>query len=157
MVRVTALQRKPEVIKNFIDLPGCEFTQTGLTIEPGLEQLSWELIGSLLTRVQSGVQWWVGDWMQYGEQAYGEKYAQAVDAYEQTGINVDTLRNYQWVSEHVPVVRRLTTLSWSHHQAIAALPPKEQTQWLQEAVKEGWSYRDLRREVDKAERKKNFK
>lgn len=157
MAKVSALQRQPEVIKNFIDLPGCEFTQTTLSIEPGLEQLSWELIGSLLTRIQSGVQWWVGDWMDYGEKAYGEKYAQAVDAYEQTGINVDTLRNYQWVSERVPVIRRLTTLSWSHHQAIAALPPKEQTAWLTKAVTEGLSYRELRREVEKSERKKKFK
>lgn len=153
----TTTNGKSDAIKNFLDLPGCEFTETGLTIAPGLKYEHWERIGEILKRVESGVQWWIGDWMTYGEQRYGEKQAQALDAHEETGRNVDTLRNYQWVAEHVPVVRRLTTLSWSHHQAIAALKPKEQVVWLERAQAEGLSYRELRREVDKSERAKNFR
>jgi hypothetical protein len=98
--------------------------------------------------------------MVYGESQFKEKYAQAVDASDQTGINVDTLRNYQWVSERV--VMRITELPWSFHQVVAALPPEEQSAWLNKALDrkhEGnpYTFRELKKDVEKAERSKNFK
>lgn len=145
-------------VTNFLDLPGCEFTETQLKITADLQLEEWARIGDVLRRAESGIQWWLGDWMAYGERKYGDtKYAQAVDVHEQTGINVDTLRYYQHVSEKVSPVRRLTNLSWSHHQVICGLPDKEQSQWLTEAAKEGYSYRELKRAVEKSERAKNFK
>lgn len=142
---------------DFLQLPGCELTETGLTIAPGMKREEWERIGEALRKAESGIQWWLGDWMAYGDKEYGDKRAKAADANEQTGINVDTLITYQWVAERVPSFRRLKVLSWSHHQAVAALKPKQQVALLAKAEAEGLSYRDLKREVEKSERAKNFK
>lgn len=30
--------------------------------------------------IEGAVQWWVGDWLNFGERKYGEKYAQGMDA-----------------------------------------------------------------------------
>lgn len=157
----TILKRRTEQVSNFLDIPGCEFTETTLTINEKLSQEHWERLGQVLKRVESGVQWWIGDWMAYGEKHFSEKYAQAIDVSDQTGINVDTLRNYQWVSEHVPPVMRITTVPWSFHQVIAALPPKEQRKWLKHASEmraagEKYSYRDLKRDVEREERNQRF-
>jgi len=130
---------------------------------PGIRELRfvnfghWTRLGEILKRAESGIQWWLGDWMNYGENQYREKYAQAVDAHEETGLNVDTLRNYQWVAERVPPVMRITNLPWSFHQAVAALSPDEQGSWLAEAKGAGWTYRELKGAIRKAEQKRNFK
>lgn len=148
-------QQQPQTL---FDIPGCDFTETGLKITAKLSFDEWDRLGKLLRRAETGIQWWLGDWMAYGEKKFGDnKSAQAVDAHEQTGINVDTLRYYQHVSEKIEPVRRLTTLSWSHHQAICGLAPADQTAWLNKAKGEGWSYRELKREVERSERSKNFK
>ena len=145
-------------VTNFLDLPGCEFTTTELKITADLRLEDWARIGDVLRRAESGIQWWLGDWMAYGDRKYGDtKYAQAVDVHEQTGINVDTLRYYQHVSEKVAPVRRLTNLSWSHHQVISGLDADDQKRWLKTAATEGYSYRELKREVEKEERSKNFR
>lgn len=98
-----------------------------------------------------------GEKEDYVEKEYGDKRAKAVETHELTGINVDTLRYYQHVSEKVAVVRRLTTLSWSHHQAVSGLKPKQQESWLAKAEAEGLSYREMRREIEKSDRAKNFR
>lgn len=149
-------------VKNFLDLPGCKFTETTLIIDRGLSFDHWERIGLVLRRAESGIQWWIGDWMVYGEHEYKEKYAQATDANDKTGINIDTLRNYQWVSEHVPPVMRITEIPWSFHQLVAALPPEDQQQWLNKAAErkaasEPYTFRELKKEIEKVERSKNFK
>ena|ERR1051326_703160 len=149
-------------VKNFLDIPGCKFSETGLTIESGLKYEHWERIGEVLKKAESGIQWWIGDWMAYGDHEYKEKYAQAVDAHEETGLNVDTLRNYQWVSEHVPPVMRITNLPWSFHQVVAALPEVDQKEWLgkaQERKEQGdpYTFRELKRDIEKSQRAKNFR
>ena len=45
--------------------------------EPSFDE--WESVGAFLHQVDGAVQWWIGDWLNYGEKAYGEKYSQALD------------------------------------------------------------------------------
>ena len=52
---------------------------------------------------------------------------------------------------------RITNLPWSFHQAVAALSPDEQGSWLAEAKGAGWTYRELKGAIRKAEQKRNFK
>lgn len=148
--------------QTFLDIPGCEFTETGLRIKTKISFDHWERLGEVLKRAETGIQWWLGDWMIYGEHQYGEKYAQALDASEQTGINADTLRNYHWVSERIPSVMRITELPWSFHQVVAGLPEVERNAWLSTALNrkltgDPYTFRELKRDVEKAERQKNFK
>lgn len=82
-------------------------------------------------RANSGVQFWIGDLIRYGDGAFGEKASQEYDD--------NSIRNFAWVAEKIPSVRRLTNLSFSHHQAVASLDPIEQTRWLKKAVDEDLS------------------
>ena len=120
---------------------------TGMELNPKLSFDEWERCGRQLQLMEGSVQWWIGDWLNFGEQKYGEKYAQAVDASDGTGKSVDTLRAYQWVAERVPVVRRRTNLPWSHHREVAQLDPREQNALLASAEQGGWSIKEIRSAV----------
>ncbi len=119
-------------------------TPVGFQPSRKLTYEEWEECGRTLQQAAGAVQWWIGDWLNYGEREYGEKYAQAVEVGAMLDRNVETVRAAQWVSERIPIVRRLTTLSWSHHQAVASLEPEEQGALLGEAETNGWSHRQLR-------------
>jgi hypothetical protein len=60
---------------------------------------------------------------------------------------VDTLRKAQWVAERVPVVRRRTSLSWAHHDAVAALDVDAQEALLAKAEEHEMSRSALREAV----------
>lgn len=152
----TSLAEAPRTLSLF-DLPGCEFTEVGLTIEPGMKFEHWERLLRALERAEQGIQWYIGDALCYGEQEYGEKYAQVLDAHKKTGIPVDTLRNYQWVAEHVKPVTRVTTLSWAVHREVAPLTDAEQRKILQKGAEEkaaGRKYtkRQAERDADRVKR-----
>lgn len=110
-------------------IPG-EVTTTGLQLDRGLSFHEWEAVGRKLGNVGRAVMWWIGDWINYGEDVYGEKYSQALEV---TGYDYETLRAAGWVAGKVETVRRRTVLSWSHHKEVAALPPAEQDAWLDKA------------------------
>ena len=67
--------------------------------------------------------------------------AQAVDV---LGMSEHTLVNRRWVCSRVPPARRRPELSFSHHDAVASLGPREQRRWLSEALEQGWSRERLR-------------
>jgi len=118
---------------------------TSLTLREGLSWERWVEIGNTLQQMEKSVNWWVGDWLQYGERTYGEKYTQAVEA---TGMKAQTLMNYAWVASKVNLCVRRDSLSWSHHKEVASLPEPKQAQWLDTAEAEhlgsdelGWRVR----------------
>lgn len=74
------------------------------------------------------VQWWLGDWVNYGEATYGETYSQALEA---TEYEEKTLRNYAYVARNIQMSRRRDNLTFSVHSEIVGLPTaKEQDRWL---------------------------
>ena len=87
----------------------------------------WVQKGWQLAQIREAVAWAIGDWIRFGEQHFGEKYAQAVDV---LGMNEGTARNLVWVAEHVAPERRRPDLSWSHHAAVAPLEPAAQVEVL---------------------------
>lgn len=128
--------------------PQHTFQPTTLRLREGLSYKAWERVGrDVLQPITRGTQWWIGDWLLYGEQRFGEKYAQAIDA---TGYEAGTLANMNWVSAAIAPSRRRENLSWGHHQVIAPLPPVDQERWLVLAEREGLSVSDLRRRVKEA-------
>jgi hypothetical protein len=93
--------------------------------------------------------WWVGDWLLYGEGRkadWGQKYDEAI---ERTGLAYGTLRNTVFVAKRFSQLsRRRDKLSWAHHQEVAGLPTeKDQDKWLSRAEKEGWSEKELSRQI----------
>ena len=110
-------------------------TAVGMSVkgEPSFEE--WEKCGAFLQRIEGAVQWWLGDWLNYGESSYGEKYSQALEV---TGIPLATLENYAYVAGNLQDSRRREDLSFSVHSEIVGLQTaKEQDRWLAKAADEG--------------------
>jgi hypothetical protein len=103
---------------------------------------SWRKLGSRVALIANSSAWWLGDWLVYGEQAYGARYEQAI---ADTSLSYQTLRNYAWVARTFPVSRRRDTLSFGHHVEVAALSEAEQDVWLARAEELNWSCNNLRR------------
>jgi hypothetical protein len=120
---------------------GASFTETSWIPLGEMSFEEWSAAGETLQRIGRSHAWWIGDWLAHGEAAYGDTYAQAIDA---TGLGEQTLMNLASVSRRVETASRRRELSWSHHEAVAALPPVEQAQWLDEAAADGLSVKRLR-------------
>lgn len=118
-------------------------TATGLELPEGLTFEDWSGVGQVLRHMERSVMWWLGDWWRYGERAYGEAASQAAP----TGYSLKTVQTAAWVADQIESSRRLEDLSWSHHQAVAALAPPDADALLEKAEADGWSTRDLRQEV----------
>lgn len=123
---------------------GMKFTKTSLTIDPATPYDNWESIGEQLNQIEGAIQWWIGDWLNFGERKYGEMYAQAVDESQ-----VRTWQQYKWVANAIESSRR-RELSFSHHVEVASLEPNEQEYWLEKAESEGMSKSTLRQAVKHA-------
>lgn len=109
-----------------------------------LDQHAWAVAGRRMSAIDRASQWWIGDWLRYGTQRWGEKYTQAARI---TGYDVPSLRNMAWLASEFAISRRRDTLTWSHHAAVAALEPERQESWLDRASEEHLSVADLRSEV----------
>ena len=77
---------------------------TGLAVTGSPPYDEWEKCGAFLQQIDGAVQWWIGDWLNYGEHAYGKKYSQALDA---TGIELRTLEAYAYVAANVDTTIRI--------------------------------------------------
>jgi hypothetical protein len=118
-----------------------EITRTGLTIlyQPSFEQ--WEQTGYEWATVLSSIPFIIGDYMLYGEQAFGERASNVMELF---GLeNIGTVSNYKSVCKRVPPENRNPKLSFSHHRAVAHLPSGEQTDALARAEKDELTSKDL--------------
>ena len=127
-------------------LKSCQLTKSGLVVTGSMSIQEWLQVGTALRNCQGATQWWIGDWLNYGERAYGEKYTQALN---ETDYKYGVLRNLKYVSGRVELSRRRDNLRWAHHQEIAPLEPSDQREWLEKAEKYGWSPASLRAELKK--------
>lgn len=121
--------------------------QTGLQVTGQPSYDDWVAFGSVLNQVEGAVHWWIGDWVNYGEATYGEKYAEALEA---TPFAYSTLAHDACVAKEFGFCRRRQNLSWGHHVAVAGLAPKEQDRLLDLAEKEGLTRANLRALVRKS-------
>lgn len=108
-------------------------TRSGLQIsgKPSFDDCH-ELWESLRT-LEHGLPFAIGDAAKYIRARFGERADQIIS--EATGVSFETIRAYEWAADKIPVERRqMDKLTYSHHQAVAKLPPKEQTKWLTKAA-----------------------
>lgn len=119
-------------------------SETALELPADLSFEEWEQAGRNLGRIDSARQWWIGDWLNFGERKWGEGYSQGMEA---TGVPEGTLSVYASIARNV--LTRFKELSWKHHYEVAKLEPEAQEVWLIWADQENWSVRDLRREIRK--------
>lgn len=120
------------------------FSLTGLQIKEQPTFNEWQEAGKHLKYVESAINWWLGDWLNYGELYWDEMYTQALD---ETDYKEGTLKNIKSVAGKIEFTRRRGNLSYSHHVEIASLEPALQTKLLDLAETEGLTVRELRQKV----------
>lgn len=111
--------------------------------QPTFEQ--WLACGDFINKSQEAIHFWIGDWLNYGERTWGERYK---DALERTKYDYQTLRNDKWIASRIPPERRKKELSFSHHQEVADLPSEEQEELLHKAADEDMNRSDFRKLVE---------
>jgi site-specific DNA-methyltransferase (adenine-specific) len=133
-------------------LPGV-LTETSYTLPDDLSIGRWLQIGETLQRMERSINWWLGDWWNYGERAYGEMASQAAKQRieDATGHSYKVIQNAGWVAAKFEKSTRVDSLSWTHHRAVADLPPEEARDLLAVAAAEALSTRDL---IDRAKERK---
>lgn len=137
-----------------MDEPGFRFTRIGLDILPGIKFENWEKFGRKLQLAERGIQWAIGDWLNYGEQNYGDMYTQAV---ELTGYAEQTLMNYKAVAKAFKETsRRRENVDFSTHAEVVGLPEDAADRILAQAEADPRVSRDIvRKEAQRAKRKLN--
>jgi hypothetical protein len=98
-------------------------------------------------KVQDCLPFWVGDFCNYGLEAFGDKYTQAVDL---STYSYEYLRNLCYICKNVPPQNRCEGVGINHHYAVAKIPLGEQEDMLLKAVAEGWNVQELRDYIDRA-------
>jgi hypothetical protein len=104
----------------------------------------WIFEGRRIGAMGRGSPWWVGDWLLYGTERWGERYSEAVKI---TGYDAKSLRNMRYVASRFDLSLRRDNLSWSHHALLAGLEVEERGDWLRRAVDDKLSVDDLRVEL----------
>ena len=145
MAPATAVARGNPAVGHIVNFEGTiEVSETNLILDPDITYERYEGLCSFVGRLSRASAWWIGALINQGEALFGEKYAQAA---ELTGLSYDRLSTYAWVERHVHPSNRNPALSFSHHEAVAKMVPQEQSEWLDKAVEEDLSRRQLREEI----------
>jgi hypothetical protein len=121
-----------------------ELTQVGWSPSKDIGLAEWSAVGRRFGEIGRCSQWWLGDWIHYGNARFGERYTRAVKL---TGYDAQSLMNMVYVASRFEISRRRENLSWSHHAALAALDIDSQEYWLSRAGSDKMSVADLRTEL----------
>lgn len=97
-------------------------------------------IGRLLGDFHDTWQWAIGDFIIGCEQLFGQAAYQIIESLR---ISEESRAQYVRVAQSITPERRRSELTWSHHRSVYALEPPEQDAWLERAVENQWSKREL--------------
>ena len=123
-------------------IPDDIYTETGLKLPAGkLPFEEYEQVGVNLQRMLRASNWWLGDWILYGDSQYGETYTQAIDF---TGRGEDHLKNIVSICRSIPPEERRAVLSFSSHAAVAGLTAAVRREVLDEAEEKGLNSKQIR-------------
>ena len=128
---------------------GVDLTPVAWSPTQPLDERRWIEWGVRIGRAGKATNWWLGDWLRFGNARYGEKYRLAAKL---TLLDEQTLANLVHVATRVDPRCRRADLSWSHHAEVAKFEADAQVRWLARAVDDRMSVRDLRREVRRGSR-----
>jgi hypothetical protein len=147
---LAARDRDVETANGKVGLADGSYGPVGWQPGSDLEFANWLRVGHRFGRVSRSCQWWIGDWLAYGNRRYGETYVKAAKI---TGYDVQTLMNMAYTSVRFEISRRRENVSWSHHATLASLPQPEQDRWLDLIEAERLSVACLRTELRNSARR----
>jgi hypothetical protein len=109
-----------------------------------LDYDEWRQVLFVSAQVNNWSNWAIGDCLNYGEEHYGEVFAQAV---AEAHISEDKAQICQYMSRRIDPITRRKELSWSHHREVAKATPDEQVHFLDLAYRQNLSVRELRQVI----------
>lgn len=117
-------------------------TKTSLQFIPGVTYAEWSDVGFRLRDIEKSIHWWIGDWLRYGEDVWGEDIYSIIMA--ETGFTLKTLQNDKWVAGRFDISSRDEALSFSHHRMVADIENTElRSELLAQAKQNQWTVADL--------------
>ena len=126
--------------------PKFSITPTGIQFNEELSFDEWDALGQKLAPIGKSIGFIIGDWINYGENRYGEKYEKSI---VKTGMAYQTLRDFAYVAKKVELSLRNDNLDFTHHRVVAKLKtPDEKKHWLKMAVKHKLGIRRLRKSIN---------
>ena len=130
-------------------------TGQGLTLPPNLPYDQYEAIGRMLWLTKQKIQFYLGDWLNYGEDMYeSDIYVQAA---HMTGANQHTLQQWKHVAKAVPPQRRRANVNHSHHAEVTSLSPNDQRRILKLADEQNLTKMQVRDLANEARGKTNHR
>lgn len=137
---------KPMTLGHYTLMP------TGLIVKgrPSFEE--HEEVGKWIQNAHKASGFWLADWLRYSS-TRPDWAAQIDQAVDHTGLSEKTLKNMRAVAKIEPS-RRRDDVPFSVHEAVAALPPVEQSEWLEQAASHGWDRRELRLNIQASKRRR---
>ena len=125
--------------------PKFAITPTGIQFNQELSFAEWDDLGQKLAPIGKSLGFILGDWINYGEKEFGQKYEEVVT---RTGIPYQTLSNYAYVARKVELSCRQDNLGFEHHAVVAKLKPDQQEHWLEMTKDHNLSVRRLRKSIN---------
>lgn len=127
-----------------ISIGGMTLTATGIVCNGSVSFDDWQRAGAFIERCGGAVQWWIGDWLNYGEgrPEWGDKYEEAIQIFDR---EYGSLANLKSISKLFDFNRRVKNLSWTHHREVAHLAKSDADALLKEAEGKDWSCSVLRK------------
>lgn len=111
----------------------CRVTSVGAVFPQNLSLDEWMQAGEYFRSFERAGQWILGDWINFGEAAYGEKYAQAL---QETDYSLQRLKSISMICQKIPIGIRRTTLDFSMHEEVCKLDEFNQELMLAHAESE---------------------
>src|SRR5678815_5157560 len=149
-------------MNELVKIPFGDPQRVELKLPDGLSLDDWKLVGRRLIRCKDSLQFWIGDWINYGKSNYGDTYTDAMEVFgdeakaEGGGYGYDqhSLECFASVARKVEPSIRIELLSFGHHQVVASKPPELQSKWLKDALDNDWSVSDLNAHIRASEKNK---
>ncbi len=126
--------------------PKFSITPTGIQFSDDITEPEWATLGGKLGELHNSMSFAIGDWLNYANTRWGERYDEAMAI---TGLSYKTLATYAHVSRKVQFSTRVENLDHSIHRTVAKLKdPDEQKYWLGVAQKNKLSVRRLIKSIN---------
>ena len=124
---------------------------TGLVVDGEITRHDWEQTGKILKKLDSSMQWLIGDLIVCGQELKWGDQQTIADVF---GFEYGTIRTYANVCRKVDLSIRIDKLDFAHHQLVSSMTTEEQSFWLQKAAAgddgKRWSVARLRDEIKAA-------
>lgn len=119
---------------------------TGIQFNEELSFDEWDDLGQKLAPIGKSIGFIIGDWINYGEIRWGNKYEEALG---RTGLAYTTLAHYAYVARRVQFCFRKQNLDYTIHATVAKIKdPTEQQHWLDMAEKHSLGKRRLQKSIN---------